>query len=87
MQESSVRYLRIRFAMYWQARIKEWVYVESGDVRGFVKSEYLLMGDEAAEKAKTYTDAGQDPETVCGLADTGRLHRKIIKYATIHSNL
>ena len=47
---------------------KEWVYVESGDVRGFVKSEYLLMGDEAAEKAKTYTDAGQDPETVCGLA-------------------
>ena len=42
--------------------------MESGDVRGFVKSEYLLMGDEAAEKTKTYTDAGQDPETVCGLA-------------------
>lgn len=48
---------------------QEWVYVESGDVRGFVKSEYLLMGEEAEEKAKAYTDAGQDPETVCGLAD------------------
>lgn len=48
---------------------QEWVYVESGDVRGFAKSEYLLMGEEAEEKAKAYTDAGQDPETVCGLAD------------------
>ena len=48
---------------------QEWVYVESGDVRGFVKSEYLLMGEEAEEKAKAYSDAGQDPETVCGLAD------------------
>ena len=48
---------------------QEWVYVESGDVRGFVKSEYLLMGEEAEEKAKAYTDAGQDPETVCGLAE------------------
>ena len=43
--------------------------MESGDVRGFAKSEYLLMGEEAEEKAKAYTDAGQDPETVCGLAD------------------
>ena len=48
---------------------QEWVYVESGDVRGFVKSEYLLMGEGAEEKAKAYSDAGQDPETVCGLAD------------------
>ena len=50
---------------------KEWVYVESGDVRGFVKSEYLLMGDEAAEKAKTYTDAGQDPGNRMWTCDTG----------------
>lgn len=31
---------------------QEWVYVESGDVRGFVKSEYLLMGEEAEEKQR-----------------------------------
>ena len=31
---------------------QEWVYVESGDVRGFVKSEYLLMGEGAEEKDK-----------------------------------
>lgn len=48
---------------------KDWVYVESGDVRGFIKSKYLLMGEEAEEKIRAYEDAGQDPETCCGLAN------------------
>ena len=33
---------------------EDWIYVESGDVRGFVKSEYLLQGNKAkAEVVKT----------------------------------
>ncbi|NCC42526.1 MAG: hypothetical protein EOM18_02865 [Clostridia bacterium] len=50
-------------------KTKEWIFVESGDVRGFIKSEYLMTGDEADSKIKEITDAGQDPEQVCGLAN------------------
>ena len=32
---------------------KEWVYIESKDVRGFVFAEYLLTGDEAEEFVKS----------------------------------
>ncbi len=35
----------------------DWVYIESGDVRGFVKKEFLTMGDEAKLKV---TQAGED---------------------------
>ena len=33
-------------------RDEEWTFVESGDVRGFVKSEYLIQGKEAIEAVK-----------------------------------
>lgn len=35
----------------------DWVYIESGDVRGFVKREFLTMDDEAKNKVMT---AGED---------------------------
>ena len=31
---------------------QEWVYVESGDVRGFVKAEYLTSGEEAKKRVE-----------------------------------
>lgn len=33
-------------------KAEEWCYVESGDVRGFVKKELLLVGDEAKKQVK-----------------------------------
>lgn len=38
-------------------KTKEWVYIESGDVRGFVKREFLTMDDKAKNKVMT---AGED---------------------------
>ena len=38
-------------------KTKEWVYIESGDVRGFVKRDFLTMDDEAKNKVMT---AGED---------------------------
>ena len=38
----------------------EWTYIESGDVRGFVKSEYLSTGDEVT---KQVTETGEDKFT------------------------
>ena len=35
----------------------EWVFIESGDVRGFVSRQYLLMGEAAGQAVKT---AGED---------------------------
>ena len=36
---------------------QDWVYVESEDVRGFVKKEYLLQGEEASKKVE---ETGED---------------------------
>lgn len=41
-------------------KTKEWVYIESGDVRGFVKRDFLTMDDEAKNKVMT---AGEDSFT------------------------
>ena len=38
-------------------RDEEWTFVESGDVRGFVKSEYLIQGKKAKEEVK---DRGEE---------------------------
>ena len=38
-------------------KTKDWVYIESGDVRGFVKREFLTMDDKAKNKVMT---AGED---------------------------
>ena len=38
-------------------KAEEWCYVESGDVRGFVKKELLLVGDEAKKQVK---DTGRE---------------------------
>lgn len=38
-------------------RDEEWTFVESGDVRGFVKSEYLIQGREAKEAVKEKGEA------------------------------
>ena len=43
---------------------KEWVYIESGDVRGFVKSRYLQQGEEAL---RYVTQAGEENMTMAEL--------------------
>ena len=37
---------------------QEWVYIESGDVRGFVRTDYLQQGKEALEYVK---ELGTEP--------------------------
>lgn len=53
----------------------EWVFVESGNVRGFVKKEYLLTGQEAKNRANEVLASNQEPETVFGTA------KELIGYA------
>lgn len=43
---------------------KEWVYIESGDVRGFVKSRYLQQGEEAL---RYVTQTGEENMTMAEL--------------------
>jgi len=42
---------------YVLAQTMEWVYIESGDARGFVAAEHLLMGEEAKTKVETLREA------------------------------
>ena len=46
----------------------DWVYIESGDVRGFVEKKYLDNGDETKQQITTtgeeqYKTAGRDSKT------------------------
>ena len=70
---------------------QEWCYVESGDVRGFVKSELLLTGKEAdaivkATKRKNMTLATEEirPEENRALyytfTSTQKAHSEKVKY-------
>lgn len=47
---------------------EEWSFIESSDVRGFVKKEYLLTGWEAEKRAKEVLELNQEPEDVFGTA-------------------
>lgn len=48
---------------------EEWLFVESGNVRGFVKKEYLLTGQESENRANEVLASNQEPETVFGTAE------------------
>ena len=59
---------------------QEWVYIESGDVRGFVRTDYLQQGKEALEYV---TSTGEDQ---MNLRIISSIHLKM-KHSTIKKRL
>lgn len=47
----------------------EWCEIESGEIKGYISSEYLLTGAEANEKAESMMEEGQELETALTMTE------------------
>lgn len=59
------------YAARIQGPVGEWTKIESGEVSGYVYSEYILVGDQAESKAQQLMDASdtKDPDQVFSYAE------------------
>lgn len=49
--------------------VDEWTQIQSGDVTGYVKTEYILVGDEAKENAKEIVTAKNPEKDIMDLSE------------------
>lgn len=48
---------------------EEWCEIESGEIRGYISSEYLLTGTEANARAEALLEEGREPETAITMTE------------------